>query len=284
MTQQYSKDKNSIYAVIQLTRPVNALITFLSVWVAAIISGGFSVTSDVLLACLSAALIAGGANTLNDYFDIEIDRINKPERPLPAGKISPHSALTAAIVEFGFGIGLSIFISVPMLLLALTFSALLIWYSAHLKKTVIWGNLAVSLSTAAAFIYGGFSVRKPLEALIPALFAFFFHFGREIIKDIEDMKGDRQHHAITFPIRYGISAAIFLVWLNFLLLILLTLLPYWKGWYGPVYMSIVLFGIYPVLGYVLVKLVREPSSDQMGKLSTLLKADMIIGLIAIFFR
>ncbi len=273
-----------LQALFQLSRPINVLITMLSVWVAAVIARGMWFTSPVLLACLSAGLIAAGANTINDYFDIAIDRLNKPERPLPAGKISPELARLSALGEFLLGGALSLFISLPMFGLAIGFSLLLVWYSAYLKRTVLWGNVAVSLSTAAAFIYGGLSVAHPEEAVFPACFAFFFHFGREIIKDMQDVAGDRQHQANTFPVRFGNTPSVALVWLNFGALIGLTILPFWKSWYGATYMIIVATGIYPVIGYVLYRLLQHPPPVVLGRLSNLLKADMLVGLLAIYLR
>lgn len=273
-----------LQAVFQLSRPVNVLITMLSVYVAAVIAGGVRLSNPVMLACLSAGFIAAAANTINDYFDIAIDRINKPERPLPAGKISHQLALLSALTEFILGVFLALFISTPMFGLAVIFSLLLFWYSARLKGTVLWGNMAVSLSTAAAFVYGGLAVDRQNEAIIPALFAFFFHFGREIIKDMQDVEGDRQHQANTFPVRFGSSASVVLVWLNFGVLIGLTIFPFWKGWYGTTYMLIVAAGVYPVIGYVLFRLLQYPSAEVLGLLSNLLKADMLVGLLAIYLR
>ena len=271
-------------AYIQLARPVNALITLLSVFVATFITGTLEPLSAVILACISAGLIASAANTINDYYDVEIDRVNKPHRSLAAGKVSAATAKTAALAEYALGIFLAAFISLPMFLMAAIFSALTYLYSAILKRTVLWGNFAVSLTTAAAFIYGGLSVNRPGEAVIPAVFAFFFHFGREILKDMEDIRGDSQHYAKTFPIRFGIGPSIALVWVNFIILAILLILPYSIGWYGITYFIIVLAGVYPVIFYALVSMLKNTSSAHLGFLSSMLKADMVVGLLAIYFR
>jgi len=92
--------KSKFFAYIQLARPVNAIITFLSVLVAAFITGTLEPLGAVILACISAGLIGSAANTINDYYDVEIDRINKPQRTLAAGKLMPQSALAAAIVQY----------------------------------------------------------------------------------------------------------------------------------------------------------------------------------------
>jgi geranylgeranylglycerol-phosphate geranylgeranyltransferase len=279
-----AKFKSKFFAYIQLARPVNAMITFLSVLVAAFISGTLEPFGKVILACISAGLIGSAANTINDYYDIEIDRINKPQRTLAAGKLMPRSALIAALLEYTLGILLAIFISFPMFLMALFFSLLTYLYSAYLKRTVLWGNVAVSLTTAAAFVYGGLAVNRPQETIIPAAFAFFFHFGREIIKDMEDIQGDSRYHAKTFPIKFGIPPSIILVWINFIILILLTLLPYRMGLYGSKYLLVVLAGIYPVIFYALISMLLNTTPRHLGFISNLLKADMLVGLLAIYLR
>ena len=256
----------------------------LSVLIAAMVTGTLEPHFAVFLAAISAGLIMAAGNTINDYFDIEIDRINKPLRPLPAQKMSLETARILAFGEFLLGITLSAFISLPMLLIAAFFSLLIYFYAAVFKRTVLWGNLVVSLATAATFIYGGMAVRRPGSAIIPALFAFFFHFGREILKDIEDIKGDQKNAAQTFPVRFGVRPAIRLIWLNFLLLAVLTAVPFIAGWYGTAYFGIVVFGVYPVIGYVLISILQNTAPKHLGFLSNLLKADMLIGLLAIYFR
>lgn len=276
--------KNKFFAYIQLARPVNAVITLLSVLVAAFITGTLEPLGAVILACISAGLIGSAANTINDYYDVEIDRINKPQRTLAAGKLPPQSALAAAIIEYVLGIIPAAFISFPMFLMAFFFSVFTYLYSAYLKRTILWGNIAVSLSTAAAFIYGGLAVKRPQETIIPAAFAFFFHFGREIIKDMEDTRGDSRFHANTFPVRFGMPPSIVLVWINFIILVLLTILPYSMGLYGSRYLLVMIAGIYPVILYVLIGILVNTTPRHLGFISNLLKADMLVGLLAIYLH
>ncbi|MFQ5583203.1 MAG: geranylgeranylglycerol-phosphate geranylgeranyltransferase [Calditrichia bacterium] len=271
-------------SIIQLARPVNVLISMLSIFIGAAITGVLEPLENILLASFSGGLITAASNSINDYFDMEIDRINKPHRPLPSGAVSRNQCLTAALTEYMMGIGLSLFISAEMFIVALIISILTFLYAARLKGTVLWGNLTVSFCTAAAFIYGGLSVNKPLEAIVPACFAFFYHFGREIIKDIQDVSGDSQQASNTMPVRFGVRPSVFLVWFNFLILIVLTIIPYWTGWYGATYFLIVFFGIYPVIIYTLVSILYNTTPKHLGFVSNLLKADMLIGLLAVYLR
>jgi geranylgeranylglycerol-phosphate geranylgeranyltransferase len=224
-----------IIAIIKISRPVNVVITFLTIIVAAEIAGGLEPVESVLHAAVSASLIKIGANVINDYFDISIDKINKPQRPL-------------------------------------------------VKRTVLWGNLTVSLATAMAFIYAGMAVGHFEAALIPAGFAFLFHFGREVLKDMEDIKGDKQAGAMTFPIKYGIPNSNRLTRVVFILLVILTLIPYIFDIYGLNYFLMVCIGVYPVLIYVVYRSQKDPSPKNLSFMSNLLKADMLIGLIAIYLK
>lgn len=273
-----------IKAIFLVSRPVNVFIAILSVFVAAFITGTIEPLRDVIIACISCGLIFAAANTINDYYDFGIDKINRPNRPLPAGLITPKVAFVVSITEYTLGILLGAAISLNMFLMAAFFSALSFVYSAYLKRTALWGNLAVSLSTAAVFIYGGLAVRRPTQTIIPAVFAFFYHFGREVIKDIQDLKGDSENAAGTFPVKFGIAPAVRLIWLNFLLLTFLTALPFWAKWYGLNYFLIVILGMYPVIFYVMISILKNTESKHLGFLSNLLKADMFIGLLAIYFR
>jgi len=269
-------------AFFRLSRPVNVLIACLTIVVAAELAGGLTPLRNVILAALSAALITIGANVINDCYDIEIDRINKPNRPIPAGEISVREALTFFTVVYISSWLIAILIGPAMFLIAFIFALLLYFYSYKLKRTVLWGNLAVSLTTAAAFIFGGMAVDNFRAMLFPAGFAFLFHLGREILKDIQDVGGDGQSGALTFPIKYGYQASINLVMFDFILLIVLTIIPYILGVYSFRYFIIVVIGIYPVLIFVLLKAWKNPGPVRLGMLSNLLKADMVVGLLAIY--
>ena len=274
----------TIKAIFLLSRPTNVLIAMMSVSIAAFITGTIQPLNNVILACISCGIIFAAANTINDYFDLDIDKINKPNRAIPGGFISQKGSLWIATVEYITGVLIGLLISINMFLIAFFFAGLSVIYSAYMKRTVLWGNFIVSLSTAAVFLYGGMAVRRPLQTIIPAVFAFFYHFGREIIKDIQDMKGDKENAANTFPVKFGVTSSIGLVWINFLFLILLTILPYWKHWYGLTYLLIVIIGIYPVILYVLFSMLKNTEPKHLGFLSNLLKADMFVGLLAIYFR
>lgn len=266
-----------------LTRPDNVFIAFLTIWVAAIVSGGIDPVYNLTLAAFSAALITIGANLINDIFDIEIDRINKPDRPLPAGKVTVREAMVLFVCVYALAWVLAAVISMTMLSIAIGFGVLLILYSYIFKRMVLIGNLVVSISTAAAFIYAGMAVDRIEGTIFPAVFSFFYHFGREVIKDLQDVEGDAANGAVTFAIRYGTRASLMLISANFILLIILTLIPYITEQYGNIYLIIILSGIYPVVIWVVMRCWQSPVPATLGTMSNILKANMLVGLLAIYF-
>lgn len=275
---------NTFRLLFQLSRPVNVLISFITIIIAAELAGSLNPIENVVLAALSAALITIGANVINDYFDIEIDKINKPDRPLAAGLIKRDTVIYYFLVVYILAWCLAIYISIWMFLIAFLTSIILFFYSYRLKRTVLWGNITVSLVTAMAFVYGGVAVGHYHETFFPASFAFLFHFGREILKDIQDIEGDKKAGAHTFPIIFGISRSLQLILIDFILLVFLTAIPYILGIYSIRYFLTICVGIYPVLIFVLLRSYNNSSPGNLGFLSNLLKADMVIGLLAIYLK
>ncbi|NIM99903.1 MAG: hypothetical protein GTO24_18080 [candidate division Zixibacteria bacterium] len=270
-----------VSSYLKLTRPQNNLIAAISVLVGAAVSGHIESWFKVTFACLSAFLISAGGNSINDFFDVEIDRINRPYRPLPGREISTSSALRFSVSLFLLGITLSLLIKPLSVLVALTACALLIVYSWLFKKRFIWGNLTVSVVCALAFLYGGMATDDFTFSLIPAAFALLFHLGREILKDVEDHKGDRSFGASTVPIRLGVGFSLTICTSVFSGLIILTMFPYLLNIFSLSYL-IVVFGVDLVIVYVVWSMWNDRSSPNLHRLSNILKADMVLGLAAIY--
>lgn len=275
-------DSEVIRGLIELVRPVNCLIVLCAVFTAAFVArGSLAPLRDVVLAGVSGMLILAGGNAINDVFDVDIDRINRPMRPLPSGRISRRLAVVEAGVLFllgallGGGIGRS---AGGMALLAV---GLLVLYSAWLKRTVLWGNLTVSALGGLAFLYGGIAAKRMSAAWVPAILAFLFHLGREILKDMEDVEGDRFAQAQTFPLRFGLRRAALLVILVYSALIVLSPVPFLLGFYRWPYLAAVLLSVDAVVAYAMRSLWKDRSPRNLVRLSGLLKADMLMGVIAL---
>ena len=272
------------YGIILLLRPVNILITFISVFIGAWVGGNIYPLEKLFYACLSGALICGGGNVLNDYFDAESDMINKPNRPIPSGIICKLNALLLWIIISIIGFTLSFFISLNGVFIAATAVVLLFFYNSFIKNTVLIGNIVISFLTGLAFIYGGEAVGNIKGGFIPAVFAFLFHLGREVIKDAEDIEGDSAAELCTFPIKYGIKKSTYFAVTVFIFLSLFTLYPYLFLGYSLTYLLIVIFGVDLTISYVIYSLFKNPDRYSLRRVNNILKMDMLIGLLALYLK
>ncbi len=271
-----------VYAFLQIVRPVNVIITFLSVLVATVLVPGSWLFSRVLLACSSAALVAGAGNALNDYYDQGIDRINKPFRPIPSGRVKPAEAVILAAFLFILSLFLSSLLGIPEFIIVFSGIVLLWTYAAVLKRAVLIGNVVVSFLGGLAFVYGGIVVHTLMAGFIPALFAFLFHLGREIMKDVEDREADAAQGARTLPIRIGLRPALVCTAVAFGVLAALSPFPFTFGLYRWPYFLVVFIGVDLVLLTLMIWLLIAPSTRNLRTASAVLKADMLVGLLAIY--
>ena len=272
--------KLTLIALFALPRPLNCLIAGLSVYVGAFSAAIRCPTTAVWLAALSAALVMGAGNAFNDIMDLEIDRINRPGRPLPAQGLSLGAAALEALLLGLGGLGMAWWLGPATGIIASSAALALVVYSTHLKRRAFWGNLLVSVVAAAAFPYGAIATGSWGRSWIPAGFACLFHLGREIIKDIEDVKGDAATGARTLPLRWGRRNAALMAGFIYLFLIGFTLIPWIVDLYGNAYLGLVLL-LDLLLLYVLVRLGHSQAGLTGTSLSLLLKAGMLLGLLAI---
>ena len=270
----------SLLTLLEITRPQNCLITFLSVVLGGWL-GAHALTGFLLTAAISASLLMAGANALNDLWGVSSDRINHPGRPLPSNRLSTRAVRVEAVTLLVLGCLTTLPLSPPAPGIALLACAILVLYNGILKNVPLAGNLMISLLCGTAFLFGGYAVGQPGPALIPAIFAVFFHFGREILKDLQDLQGDRHVESSTLPIWAGERAAGAAVAATFLVLIAVTLYPFLSGIYGSIYLFLV-FCLDFLLLYVVFEVWRSHSADHLRWLSHLLKAGMILGLLSIF--
>lgn len=268
---------------IQLIRPVNLILTVFTIFLI-----GWNIAGDMgnavwmlILAAISAGLIGAGANAHNDACDVEIDRINRPDRPVPSGRLSPQQAKRFGYGLMVGGIAANLLLPFACLIIAVATVLVLYLYNVYLKRTPFWGNLTVSLVTAAALIYTGAAVQNLSPVLLPALFAFCIHLAREVVKDMEDIEGDRQRGAKTFPVCYGLKKSTVLYTVIILMLIGITGWAGISGRYQPAFLWIVAGGIYPFLLLSLFMIWSKPEKTTYHRLSQWLKIGMAIGLIAI---
>ncbi len=267
-------------AHLQLIRPINGLMSLAAVQVGVFIAYGEVMARPALMAGISAWCICGAANASNDYFDVDIDRVNKPQRPLAAGILLPGTALWLTLLLGAAGIVTGAWLSPTHGIIALIAACLSWMYNAGWIRRGFAGNLTVSGVAATAFIYGGLLGSEPLLALVPTGFACFFHLGRELIKDIEDVRGDAKGQMRSIPVKHGLYRTLMVITAVFTILILITFIPIYYRWFGLSYAGMVVL-VDGIMVYVLWSLWRDASPQRAGRMSRILKMDMVLGILAL---
>jgi len=269
----------SLAGLFAITRPLNAVTAGLAAIVAYLIATGTVLPEALLLFCVVTLVTAAG-NVINDYFDVEIDRVNRPGRPIPSGQVSLPAARAYAVTLFLAGILVSLFTSGLCTLIAVFNSLLLLIYAARLKRTPLFGNITVAYLAASMFLFGGAPGGLPglLHVMPFALMTFFAMLARELIKDGEDVEGDKASGAVTIPLRYGMKATMFLALFCAVLGVAASFIPF--PWWGPWYV----YGILIVDGIILFSCLKAtgcttPRELIASKASTYLKAGMFASLV-----
>lgn len=190
-------------------------------------------------------LATGAGNTLNDYYDIEIDRVNKPARPLPSGRVTVKEAVYLTIICFSVALIIAFLINTIAGIIGFINVFILIWYAKKLKRTILLGNLSIAYLTGSTFLFGAsFFGTNGIIVMFPLfLLAFLATAAREIVKDIEDIKGDAVDGAVTFPIKYGEKKSIVLAALFGFSAVLMSPLPYVMRILTVHYLYALIFGI-----------------------------------------
>jgi len=269
--------KRWLSGCLRLLRLHNAAAAALSVFV------GYSLARPddfplLLIAAVATSTISG--NVINDYFDLDIDAVNRPERPIPSGTISDTHALViylifiAATVVLMLGMrnrGEVLWIGAWLVLLFL--------YSSYLKRKPLIGNIAVSLVSASGFLLGSYSGGRIEAGVLPASFTFLFVFAREIVKDVDDLPGDTSCGARTLPVVLGVERALKLSSLIFFLLVLTFPLPFLLNVYGAGYGLVMLLTVVPIL---VVSAIFALGNRRLTLVSTLLKVGMFFGSVAFY--
>ena len=272
-----------IFSYIKITRPINVVITFFVVVVAILISQTESTDFYVILfASIAAALVTATGNIVNDIFDIDTDRISHQDRVLVSGKISKTEAWTEYILLNSISFVISASLSVKLMVIILTAIFVLYIYSSTLKRLPLIGNLTIAFLTGLAFIYGGFTAGNPMSAIVPAVFAFLINLIREIVKDMQDIEGDKTSGVITFPIKFGFQKSKILILIITFSLILYTIYPFIIELYKIEYFMIVMLFVNPLLILCLKLLFDDKKENSISVVSIALKLNMVFGLIAIY--
>ena len=258
-----------------------------------------------IISLLSTLLIAAAGYIINDYFDVKTDKINRPETVVIDVTIKRRLAMILHIVLSGIGLLLGFYLAIKChSILLLTFqllSILLLWfYSTHFKKQLLIGNIVVSLLSATVplmpMVYDYYLMGEidPLISLFIgdyiktlviivlgySAFAFLTSFAREVIKDMEDYKGDIQTGGKTMPIVWGMITSKVVTFFLIVITIGLLLLASFKFFKEQQFI-----GVYYILGaavlpliLLIIQIIRAKTSKDFKMASLLLKFIMVVGI------
>ncbi|WP_375436827.1 geranylgeranylglycerol-phosphate geranylgeranyltransferase [uncultured Hymenobacter sp.] len=159
-----------------------------------------------VLLVLSTLCVGAAGYIINDYYDVKIDAINRPGRLVVGRVVNRRRAMLAHLLLSGLGVGVAGVLS-PLLGLVTLGSAALLWgYSVRFKRVALVGNLSVAMLTGALVLLPELQLRTGNDKVwVYALAAFLLTVVREIVKDVEDMRGDAQHDCHTLPIVWGVA-------------------------------------------------------------------------------
>ncbi|AIF68464.1 prenyltransferase [Palaeococcus pacificus DY20341] len=265
-------------AFVEIMRPHNCILAGLVGILGAMVAiGQFPPVDKAILVFLVVFLGCSGGNTINDYFDYEIDKINRPTRPLPRGAMARKTALIYSIFLFAVGLILAYKINIQALLVAGVAYSLMVLYAWKLKPLPFIGNLVVAFLTGITPIYGAIAVEKIGFAGYLALSAFLVNVSREIMKDIEDVEGDKAEGARTLPIIWGEKKAAYLASFFAFATILSSFLPVRVGigiGYVPILLvdALVLKAAYDIL--------KDPRPHVAGKSQKKLKIAILLAVLS----
>lgn len=230
----------------------------------------------------STTLIAAAGYIINDYYDVKIDFINKPERVIVGRVLKRRVAmfLHTAFNFIGIFIGFTLSLKIGLLCFASAFGLWL--YSNQLKRLPLIGNCFVGLLTGAAlFLVGVYYNQHVYLVNIYAFFAFSITLIREIIKDIEDQKGDADFGCITLPVLLGLRKTKWVLY--FLIACFVFIMFFLAHQLGNQTLTIYFLLLVIPVGYFVYYLIRADTIKHFAYLSNFCKIIMLSGVLSMMF-
>lgn len=272
-------------AAVELARPGNAVAAGVLTATGAFVTGGVAAAPAAVAAAVIATIAAtAGGNAINDYFDREIDAINQPDRPIPRGAISARGALGVSIACFAVATVAALTLPPAAIGIAVINLLALVAYTEWFKGRPLVGNVLVAYLTGSAFLFGGAALGEPLGAAVLFLLAAVATLTREIVKDVEDIGGDRQEGLRTFPIVVGRTPALWAGVAVLVVAIAASVFPYRDGSFGLSYLLVVVPAD-AVMLWAALNSFRDPTMSQrwLKRGMFLATAAFVVGRAAVVF-
>jgi geranylgeranylglycerol-phosphate geranylgeranyltransferase len=234
-----------------------------------------------VLGFLTGFFVSGSAMVSNDYFDLEVDRVNRPERPLPSGRVTVPELVVLTCALTLCGLVTSMLLSPLLLCVAVASWIIAFLYNWKYKESGFPGNLMVSYSVAVTFIFGGFAVGEPFSGVvwIFGAIAFTFDLGEEIANGAMDMEGDAKRSVKSLARSRGRNFALRSSSMLFAVVVALSFLPYAAGWLNKLYLAIVV----PtdlMVSYLAFKLLRSQTQEEGRRRTRQLYLTMVLFVLA----
>jgi 4-hydroxybenzoate polyprenyltransferase len=271
----------TLNALLRLTRFWNLVIIGLAQYFTSFFLVGPYTATDwhLLVLSLSTVIIAAGGYIINDYYDVKIDLINKPERVVVGQSITRRYAILFHTFLSFTGVALGFLLSWKIALINFC-SAFLLWlYSNNLKRQPFIGNLTVAALTGFSIALINWLYKTDYVIVnVYAAFAFFMTLVREIIKDMEDLKGDVTYGCKTLPIVFGIRKTKIVLYVLLCSFIAIVVFIHFSFTPLPIY-YFVIFLFLPLL-ILFIRLLRADTKNDFYNLSTLSKIIMLLGILS----
>jgi geranylgeranylglycerol-phosphate geranylgeranyltransferase len=272
-------------AVIKLLRPANCVMGLVGVLIGALVGKGLDIFGskylfELMLGMFIAFFFMSAGNMLNDYFDREQDLINHPDRPIPSGAIKPNQVIVSAGAIFIVLLILGILVNLTMFMILILATFLMLGYELVFKRRGLVGNFTIGLLVGMLFLFGAAVVSEFGVVVFLFILALLATLTREIVKDIEDIKGDIDR--ITLPKQIGIKSSASIAAVVIIIAIILSPFPALPQYFplfsydglGLSYLVLIipadLIFIFSIKHYA-----KNPKLAQ-----NLLKLGMLVGLIA----
>ena len=268
-----------VTSALELVRARNLLLSAAGVAIGGVLAQGRASFPPVLWWAMASAVGLGAAgNVANDLADRQADAVNRPGRPLVSGTMSVNAAILIGGLLGGLGLLIAFMLDQKLFFLALAALTVMLCYSPLLKQRGLLGNVAVAVVASLPMVYGAMAVGWWRAGLTASVLAAILHFAREIVKDLDDVAGDRAQGRRTVPVVMGREAAGTIAALALIAFVPASLAPWFAGWYGWRYGLVVL-----VLDLGLMVVLARLLARQTGGASARLKGAMVLGLVALLW-
>lgn len=259
-------------------RPFTSILGMAGAYIGGIVADAPYLSIPLLLAMLVVLLVSAGSMPFNDYFDREVDKISHPKRPIPSKRLTPKETLYFSLILLSLAAGLSLLINWFCFIIILAAIASLYCYEAFFKNQGFIGNIVVAFLSSMSFTFGGIAVGNPSASFVLSLLTFVLFTGRELLKDVEDVKGDLLMRK-TLPMKIGEKKAVIVASLFLLAAVFLSPLPYLLHQLGIAYLLTIIIVDVLAVFVIALNLKDLQNTTRSVRLTRIAAAIGIIGII-----